>query len=138
MNFSRCTGMDLSLHNGAENPGSKLLFADSLRFTFTLFAASHVDHGFKNLFSHFLRTDTIQYLACIKIHVAFHTFVESGIAGNFDGWGGLETEAGAATCGEDNDVGTARDLSSNRDGVVAGRIHDDQTTLGDRLGVFVD
>src|SRR5690606_17759130 len=80
----------------------------------------------EDLPSLFLERNAVQDIAAVDVHVLPHLLVDVGIGGELDGGCRLAAEGGAPAGGETEDIGAARDLSSRRHRIVAGRIHEDE------------
>src|SRR4051812_12303326 len=73
--------------------------------------------------------------AAIDVHVLFHALVHGRVGRELDRRRRLAPEHAAATRGEADQIGAAGDLPGRGNGIVARRVHEDETLLGDGFGV---
>ena len=76
--------------------------------------------------------------AGVDVHVVDHVVVHRRVGGHLDRRRRFAAEDGAAPGREDQHVGAAGDDAGHADGIVAGRVHDDEALGPHRLGVADD
>src|SRR5581483_822534 len=92
----------------------------------------------ENLPALVLDGDAVQHIAAIDVHVAGHALIDRRVGGKLDRGRGLAAIGRAAASGEAEDIGAARDLAGGRDGVIAGRVHEDEALGGHGFRIFID
>src|SRR5438105_1889871 len=130
---SRCKARS---HRSPKHPGRKLGAAEIETLALGRLAGCRFQHQLENALAALLHGFlAFEDGAAIDVHVVFHALVHRRVGGELDRGGGLAAEHAAASRGEADHVGAAGHLPRGRDRVVAGRVHEDKTLLGDGLGV---
>ena len=80
----------------------------------------------------------IEDLAAIQVDVLFLPCPERRVRRQLERRRGRAAIGGAATGREDDHIRAASDLTCRRNRIVAGRVHVDETTFGDRFAVFIN
>jgi len=103
------------------------------------FTRGHAYERFKDFPAHlFNGGDAIGNPAGVNVHVSAHAFIRVGVAGDFQDGNAGEADGAPAAGGEGDEIGAAGGQSSERNGVVAGRVHKDEAGSGDALRIIDD
>src|SRR5579863_1577616 len=125
-----------ALHRRAQYPRREFGAAEVEAFALGRLPRSGLEHEIENALTALLHgLLAIQDGAAIDVHIVFHPLVHRRVGRKLDRGRGLAAEHAAAPGGEADEIGAARDLACGRHRVVARRIHEHETLLGDGLGV---
>src|SRR5579875_1258822 len=125
--------------DGAELPGHEFLLAQVELLTDRLLPGGYGKDAVEDLVPDpGERVGAVDDRPAVEVYVLRHPAVEVGARGELDAGHRLAPEDRPAAGGEAHDRGAARDDAGDRDRVVAGRVHEDETGARRPLGILDD